>query len=99
MTPFRQEELMSIIAWIIVGLIGGALAKLLLPGRDPGGIILTILLGIAGAILGGFIAVAVNISDGVDDFDIGSIVLSIVGSIIILLVYRMIVGTDRDTVR
>jgi uncharacterized membrane protein YeaQ/YmgE (transglycosylase-associated protein family) len=83
---------MGILAWIVIGLIGGTLAKLLLPGKDPGGIILTILLGIAGAVVGGFIAVALDISDGVDDFDIGSIVLAIVGSMLILLVYRMASG-------
>jgi len=86
---------MGIIAWIVVGLIGGALAKLLLPGNDPGGIILTILLGIAGAVLGGFVAVALNISNGIDDFDIGSIVLSVIGSMILLLGYRLIVGGRR----
>ena len=83
---------MGILAWIVIGLIGGTLAKLLLPGKDPGGIILTILLGIAGAVVGGFIAVALDISNGVDDFDIGSIVLAIVGSMLILLVYRMASG-------
>jgi len=86
---------MGIIAWIVVGLIGGALAKLLLPGNDPGGIILTILLGIAGAVLGGFVAVALNISNGIDDFDIGSIVLSVIGSMVLLLGYRLIVGGRR----
>jgi uncharacterized membrane protein YeaQ/YmgE (transglycosylase-associated protein family) len=80
----------GILAWIIVGFIGGSLGKLLLPGRDPGGIILTVLLGIAGAIVGGFIAVALDISNGVDDFDIGSIILSIVGTILILSAYRMV---------
>jgi len=81
---------MSILAWILVGLIGGVLAKLIMPGNDrlPFGIIGTILLGIAGAIVGGFIAVAAGISDGVDDFDIGTIVLSIVGAIIILVGWR-----------
>jgi uncharacterized membrane protein YeaQ/YmgE (transglycosylase-associated protein family) len=83
---------MSILAWIVVGLIGGAIAKLLMPGRDPGGIILTILLGIGGAVLGGFIAVALGISNGIDDFDIGSIVLSILGAMLILFVYRLVVG-------
>lgn len=83
---------MSIIAWIIVGLIAGAIAKMLMPGDDPGGIILTVLLGIAGAIVGGFIAVALNISNGVDDFDIGTIVLAILGSILILFGYRLVVG-------
>lgn len=86
---------MGILAWIIVGLIGGVLGKLLLPGKDPGGIILTILLGIAGAVVGGFIAVALDISNGVDDFDIGSIVLSIIGTMLILLVYRMFTGDRR----
>jgi uncharacterized membrane protein YeaQ/YmgE (transglycosylase-associated protein family) len=86
---------MGILAWIVVGLIGGVLAKLLMPGKDPGGIILTILLGIAGAIVGGFVAVALDISNGVDDFDIGSIVLSIVGAMILLLIYRLIAGDRR----
>ena len=86
---------MGIIAWIVVGLIGGMLAKLLMPGKDPGGIILTILLGIAGAVLGGFVAVALDISNGVDDFDIGSIVLSIIGSMVLLLAYRLIFGNRR----
>jgi uncharacterized membrane protein YeaQ/YmgE (transglycosylase-associated protein family) len=83
---------MSILAWIVVGLIAGAIAKMLMPGDDPGGIILTILLGIAGAIVGGFVAVALNISNGVDDFDIGTIVLAILGAMLLLFGYRMVVG-------
>jgi len=83
---------MSILAWIVVGLVAGALAKMLMPGDDPGGIIVTILLGIAGAVVGGFIAVALNISNGVDDFDIGTIVLAVLGSMILLGGYRMLVG-------
>jgi uncharacterized membrane protein YeaQ/YmgE (transglycosylase-associated protein family) len=81
---------MNIIMWILVGLIGGALAKFLLPGNDPGGILLTIVLGIAGALLGGFLSVALGIGNGIDDFDLGTIVLSIVGSILLLLGYRLI---------
>lgn len=81
---------MNIIAWLVVGLIGGALAKLLMPGNDPGGIILTIVLGIVGALLGGFLSVALGVGDGVDDFDIGTIVLSIIGSMIILAGYRLV---------
>jgi uncharacterized membrane protein YeaQ/YmgE (transglycosylase-associated protein family) len=83
---------MGILAWIVVGLIGGAIAKMLMPGDDPGGIVLTILLGIAGAVVGGFVAVALNISNGIDDFDIGSIFLSIVGAIALLFVYRLVTG-------
>jgi uncharacterized membrane protein YeaQ/YmgE (transglycosylase-associated protein family) len=81
---------MNIIAWIIVGLIGGALAKLLMPGNDPGGIILTIVLGIVGALLGGFISVALGIGNGVDDFDLGTIVLSVLGAMLILGAYRLV---------
>ncbi len=87
---------MSILAWIIVGLIAGALAKMFMPGDDPGGIILTILLGIAGAIVGGFVAVALNISNGVDDFDIGTLVLAVLGSMLLLFLYRMVAG-DRGS--
>ena len=83
---------MSILAWIVVGLIAGAIAKMLMPGDDPGGIIVTILLGIAGAIIGGFVAVALNISNGIDDFDIGTIVLAVLGSMVLLFGYRMVVG-------
>ena len=83
---------MGIIAWIVVGLLGGLIAKALMPGDDPGGLILTILLGIAGAIVGGFVAVALNISNGIDDFDLGSIVLSILGSMALLFVYRLATG-------
>jgi uncharacterized membrane protein YeaQ/YmgE (transglycosylase-associated protein family) len=81
---------MNIIAWIVVGLIGGFLGKALLPGRDPGGFILTILLGIAGALLGGFLSIALGIGNGVDDFDIGTIFLAIVGTMILLLGYRAV---------
>jgi uncharacterized membrane protein YeaQ/YmgE (transglycosylase-associated protein family) len=82
----------SILAWIVVGLIAGVLAKMLMPGRDPGGIILTILLGIAGAVVGGFVAVALDISNGVDDFDIGTIVLAVLGAMLILFAYRLVVS-------
>jgi uncharacterized membrane protein YeaQ/YmgE (transglycosylase-associated protein family) len=80
----------NIIAWILVGLIGGALAKLLMPGNDPGGILLTILLGIAGAIVGGLISIALGIGNGVDDFDIGTIFLSVVGAMLLLAGYRLV---------
>jgi uncharacterized membrane protein YeaQ/YmgE (transglycosylase-associated protein family) len=78
---------MNILAWIVVGLIGGVIARLLVPGRGPGGIIITILLGIAGALLGGFISIALEVGNGVDDFDAGTIVLSVIGSMILLFAY------------
>jgi len=83
---------MNILAWILVGLIGGVLARFLMPGSDdvPFGIIGTILLGIAGAIVGGFIAVALGLSNGVDDFDIGTVVLAVVGAMLLLFGFRML---------
>jgi len=75
---------MGIIAMIIIGLIAGAIAKLIMPGRDPGGIIVTILLGIAGSLIGGFLF-------GGSDGRVG-ILGSIVGALILLGIYRLIVG-------
>jgi uncharacterized membrane protein YeaQ/YmgE (transglycosylase-associated protein family) len=92
---------MGILAWIIVGLIGGAIAQLLVKDDPIGGgvmgFVLTILLGIGGALLGGFLAVALGISDGVDDFDIGTIFLAIVGAILILLAYKALFGRRAIT--
>jgi uncharacterized membrane protein YeaQ/YmgE (transglycosylase-associated protein family) len=87
----------AIIGWIIFGLIAGAIAKLLMPGRDPGGFIVTILLGIAGAVVGGFIGRALWGSTGANDWSIGSFALAIVGAILLLALYRMFVG--RRTAR
>ena len=75
---------MSILWMIIIGLIAGAIAKLIMPGRDPGGIVVTILLGIAGSLLGGFLF-------GGRDGSVG-IIGSIVGALILLFVYRLLVG-------
>ena len=88
----------NLLAWIIVGLIGGVLAKMLVPGRGPAGILLTILLGIAGALVGGFISVGLGIGNGVDDFDIGTIVLSVLGAVLILIGYNMVTN-DRGGIR
>jgi uncharacterized membrane protein YeaQ/YmgE (transglycosylase-associated protein family) len=85
-----KEYLMSILAWILVGLIAGFIAKALMPGKEPGGIIVTVLLGIGGAFLGGFLAVALGISDGVNNFDIGTILLAVVGAMLLLFVYRLV---------
>jgi uncharacterized membrane protein YeaQ/YmgE (transglycosylase-associated protein family) len=82
----------AIIGWIIFGLIAGAVAKLLMPGRDPGGMIVTILLGIGGALVGGFIGRAIWGSSGANDWSIGSFVLAIAGAILLLFLYRMFRG-------
>lgn len=87
---------MGILAWIVVGLIGGAVAQLIVKDDPVGGgiagLVVTVLLGIAGALVGGFIAVALGVSNGVDDFDIGTIFLSIGGAVLILLVWKALAG-------
>jgi uncharacterized membrane protein YeaQ/YmgE (transglycosylase-associated protein family) len=85
----------GIIAFIILGLIAGAIAKALLPGDDPGGIIVTGLIGIVGAIIGGFLAGVLFDADPMDEFfDVSSWLTAIVGSIVLLLLYRLVTG-DR----
>ena len=89
---------MGIIAFIILGAIAGAIAKALLPGDDPGGFIITTLIGIVGAILGGFLAAALFGADPMDEFwDLSSWLTAIVGSIVLLLIYRAVAGARRDT--
>ncbi len=85
----------GILGWIVFGLIIGVIAKLLMPGRDPGGFIITILLGIAGSVLGGFIGRALGLY-GPDTRGAGWII-SILGAIVLLAIYRVIVGR-RTTV-
>ncbi len=80
---------MSILGWILFGLIVGALAKLVMPGRDPGGIIVTMLLGIAGALLGGFLGRAFGMYG---EGDTAGFVMSFIGAVILLALYRMVVG-------
>ena len=91
---------MGILAWILVGLVGGVVAKFLVPGDDPGGsgplgIVITIAIGILGAMLGGFLAVAMGISDGVNNFDIGTIFLSIAGAVLLLVGYNAVTKGGR----
>ena len=87
----RQEEeiRMGIIGWIIFGLIVGAVAKLLMPGRDPGGWIVTILLGIAGALVGGFLGRAAG---WYGPNDAAGFLMSLLGAIVLLFLYRMARG-------
>jgi len=78
----------TILGWILFGLIVGALAKLVMPGRDPGGIIVTMLLGIAGAVLGGFLGRAMGFySPG----DAAGFIMSFLGAIVLLWIYRLVV--------
>ncbi len=91
----------AIIGWIVFGLIAGIIAKAIMPGRDPGGAIVTILLGIAGAILGGFIGRALfgygGSGSGTEPGMIMSMVLAVVGAIVLLAGYRLIRGRSLRT--
>ena len=78
---------MGIVAWIVLGLIAGAIAKAIMPGNDPGGIIVTILIGIVGAFLGGFLGNLLT-GSGLNGFSLWSVLLAIVGSLILLWIYR-----------
>ena len=80
---------MGIISWIILGLVVGVIAKFLMPGKDPGGIFITILLGIAGAIGGGFISSALGFGQ-VTGFDLRSLIIAVGGAIILLIIYRAV---------
>ena len=79
---------MGIIAWVLLGLIAGALAKALMPGRDPGGIIATILIGIAGALLGGFIWNLLSGAEGYGNLDVGGVLIAVLGAMLLLWAYR-----------
>ena len=83
---------MGILTWIILGLIVGALAKWIMPGNDPGGIFITILIGIAGALLGGFLSTAIGVGGGVTGINFGSVVIAVLGSLLLLFGYRRIKG-------
>jgi uncharacterized membrane protein YeaQ/YmgE (transglycosylase-associated protein family) len=80
---------MGILSWIVLGLIAGVVAKWMMPGRDPGGIIVTVLLGIAGAVIGGIIAGAAGFGS-MNGFDIRSLMIAVGGAMILLCGYRLV---------
>ena len=82
---------MAFIWWLVIGLIAGALARLIMPGRDPMGIIATIVLGIVGSILGGLVSMAIWPSERLEGgIPKAGIFLSILGAIVVLWIYRMV---------
>jgi len=80
---------MGILTWILFGLVAGVIAKFLMPGRDPGGFIITIVLGILGAMVGGFIGTKLGFGD-VSGFNVRSMALAVGGACVLLLIYRMV---------
>jgi uncharacterized membrane protein YeaQ/YmgE (transglycosylase-associated protein family) len=87
--PGSKEELMfGVIGWILFGLVAGIIAKLLMPGRDPGGVIVTMLLGVAGALLGGFLGRAMGLYGPGES---AGIFMSILGAVVLLALYRVMV--------
>jgi uncharacterized membrane protein YeaQ/YmgE (transglycosylase-associated protein family) len=80
---------MGIISWIILGLVVGLIAKFIMPGKDPGGFFITIILGIAGAFVGGFIASAIGFGS-VTGFDLRSLLIAVGGAVILLIIYRVV---------
>jgi uncharacterized membrane protein YeaQ/YmgE (transglycosylase-associated protein family) len=86
---------MGFLSWIVLGLIVGIVAKLIMPGKDPGGMVVTILIGIAGAFIGGFIGSLIGLGT-VTGFDLRSLLIAIGGAVLLLIVYRLLRRESRD---
>lgn len=80
---------MDVLIWIVFGLVVGVVAKLVMPGRDPGGIIVTIVLGIVGALLGGWIGRALGVYQPGQP---AGFIMAVIGAIVVLAIYRLVVG-------
>lgn len=92
---------MGIIGWILLGLIAGVIAKAILPGSQPGGFIVTTLVGIAGAVIAGLIARALGFGDPIDEFfDVSTWAAAVIGAIVLLLIWAAVTnrGAHRRTV-
>ncbi|MFJ7325786.1 GlsB/YeaQ/YmgE family stress response membrane protein [Streptomyces cyaneofuscatus] len=88
---------MSIVGWIILGLLAGVIAKILLPGRDPGGIIGTTVIGVAGAFVGGWLSSQFLDRPISNDFyDTATWIAAIAGSLVLLILYRLLFGNSRE---
>jgi uncharacterized membrane protein YeaQ/YmgE (transglycosylase-associated protein family) len=80
---------MGILSWLLLGLIAGSLAKFIMPGKDPGGFFVTILIGMAGGVIGGFLGSFVGLGK-IESFDLGGIFIATIGAIVLLIVYRLV---------
>jgi len=87
---------MGFLSWIVMGLIVGLLAKWIMPGKDPGGFFVTVLIGIAGAFVGGFVGSRIGLGS-ITGLNLGSILLATGGAILLLIVYRAVKGNKSKT--
>ncbi len=83
---------MGVLSWLLFGLIAGATAKLIMPGRDPGGCLITSVIGMLGSVIGGFLGARLFGIKQVTGFNLRSLAIAIVGAIVLLLIYRILVG-------
>lgn len=83
---------MSLLAWIVLGLIAGLVAKALVPGRDPGGCVITILVGIAGALVGGWLSTLLGFGGLAGGLDVRNLVIAVLGAIVLLVLWRLLFG-------
>jgi uncharacterized membrane protein YeaQ/YmgE (transglycosylase-associated protein family) len=88
-TSAAKEEVLGLFSWIVLGLVVGLIAKLLMPGKDPGGFFVTILLGVTGAFVGGFIGSALGFGS-ITGFNFRSLLLAVGGAVLLLVLYRVI---------
>jgi uncharacterized membrane protein YeaQ/YmgE (transglycosylase-associated protein family) len=85
----ESEIIMGILSWILFGLIAGLIAKAIMPGPDFGGLVVTTLLGIVGAVVGGFLGTSLGFGTA-DRFDVRSLAVAVVGGVVVLIVYRLL---------
>ena len=91
---------MGILGFILLGLIAGAIAKAIMPGDDPGGVIVTMIIGVVGALLAGFLAAALFDADPLDEFfDISTWLTAIVGALVVLFIYKQVAGRSGGLAR
>src|ERR1700724_541330 len=83
---------MSLLAWIVLGLMAGLVARALVPGRDPGGCVITILVGIAGALVGGWLSTLLGFGGLAGGLDVRNLVIALLGAIVLLVLWRLLFG-------